>query len=409
LDRTFVVKGLHGEVDRADEEIAAANHPQLRMFVHDAPYSIYELTLPPPQPQRDRPGKWVVCSPATAAQFSAIGYFFGRDIQQELHRPVGLVVSSVGGTPIEAWTSLAAQNAEPGLKPVLDDWQARVKDYDPSREQSAFEAAKMAWLKRRAEARKQGLSEPKAPSAFKNLGVMAPAGLFNGMMAPLAPYTVRGVLWYQGERNAAGPLTGYYGLQLRTLIADWRKHWHDPDLYFAYVQLPGFNKEQRLPSEPMGWGVAVRDGQRTALAAPHTAMAVTIDLKSEEGHPTNKVDYARRLSMLALHDVYGKKEFAARGPLFRSARLEGSMMVVTFDHADGLKAASGELTGFAIAGDNQEFHWAKAVIANGAVIVSSEDVPNPIAVRYGWAARPKCNLTNAAGLPASPFRTDDWK
>jgi sialate O-acetylesterase len=404
------LKGLHGAVDRADEEIAAADHPQIRMFVHDAPYSIYEFASPPDEPMADRPGAWLVCSPATAARFSAIVYYFGCDLERELRTPIGLINSAVGGTPIEAWTSLSAQQAEPALKPVLDDWRGRLEGFDPRREQENAEQAKRQWLKRRADARKQGLAAPKAPGPFRNLDVMAPGSLFNGMIAPLAPYTVRGVLWYQGERNAAGPLSQFYGVQLKTLINDWRSRWHNPSLYFAWVQLPRFSREQRLPSEPGGWGVMVRDEMRKTLVVPHTAMAVTIDLGGvADGHPTNKADYARRLSLLALHDVYGKSGRTARGPAFRSARRDGATMVLSFDDDGGIGAAAGELIGFAIAGDDQKFYWAKARIVDGNVVVSSDDVPNPAAVRYGWAANPKCNLINGAGLPASPFRTDDWK
>ncbi|MBA4016292.1 MAG: sialate O-acetylesterase [Pirellula sp.] len=404
------MKGLHGAVDNADAEIAAADHPQLRMFVHDALYSIYELASPPREPLVDRPGKWLVCSPTTAAQFSAIAYYFGRDIQRELSVPVGMINSAVGGTPIEAWTSLEAQTAQRELKPVLDDWQTRTKDFDPAAAQQAFEQAKKEWLQRRAEAVKQKQPAPKAPAAFKNLDVMRPAGLFNGMIAPLMPYTVRGVLWYQGERNAAGPLSKFYGAQLRTLINDWRTRWSDPALYFAYVQLPRFAREQKLPSEPEAWGVVVREEMRKAAAIPHTGMAVTIDLGGvTDGHPTNKADYARRLSLLALHDVYGKSDTVARGPLFRSAQRDGASMVLTFDHAEGLRTASGALTAFAVAGDDHKFHWAEARIVDGNVVVTSPNVPQPAAVRYGWASNPKCNLINGAGLPASPFRTDDWE
>ncbi|MGC3972404.1 MAG: sialate O-acetylesterase [Pirellulales bacterium] len=404
------LKGLHGQVDDCDAVIAAADHPQLRLFVHDAPYDIYALGVPPDEPQTDRPGKWIVCSPATAAQFSAIAYFFGVDIQRELKRPVGMVVSSVGGTPIEAWTSRAAQQAEADLKPVLDDWAKRLEGYDPSREQEAFLAAKQAWLKSRAAAVKQGKPAPKAPLPFKNLGVMKPAGLYDSMIVPLAPYTVRGVLWYQGEKNAAGPLTQLYGLQLRTLIQDWRKLWGDPSLYFAYVQLPGSGKPQKLPSEPTGWGVSVREGQFLAHKLPQTAMAVTIDLNAaNQGHPTNKAAYARRLTLLALHDVYGQSGLAAHGPLFREVRRDGEALILTLDHADGLRTASGDLAGFAIAGDDKKFHAAEARIVNGTIVLTSPQVPQPAAVRYGWAANPTCNLINAAGLPASPFRSDDWK
>ena len=404
------IKGrMHGSVDRADEEIAAANFPQIRMFVRDPPFAIYELPVPPKEPLADRAGAWRVCSPQTVADFSAIGYFFARDLHRQLRVPVGIISASVGGTPIEAWTSLAAQQAEPALKPVLDDWQKRLANFDAEREQKNFLDAKKAWLKQRSDAMKKGEPAPKAPAAFKNLRVMSPGGLFNGVIAPLAPCTVRGVIWYQGERNAAGPLTGLYGIQLKTLIADWRARWGD-EFYFAWVQLPGFGKEQREPSEPNGWGVAVRDEMRKTLAVPRVGMAVTIDLGGvTAGHPTNKLEFAQRLSLLALHDVYGRPISVWSGPIFHSARGDGGKMIITFDHATGLKAASGDIKGFAIAGSDRKFAWADATIADGKVIVWSDSVSEPAAVRYGWAANPNCNLINAAGLPASPFRTDDWK
>lgn len=403
------IKGkLHGSVDRAGEEIAAANYPAIRMFVHEAPFAIYELPVPPREPLQDRAGAWRVCSPQTVADFSALGYFFARDLHQQLGVPVGVISAAVGGTPIEAWTDLAAQQAQPALQPVLDDWQKRLVNFDPEREQKSYLAAKTAWLKERSEALKSGQPAPKAPSPFKNSGVMAPGALFNGVIAPLVPYTVRGCIWYQGERNASGPLSGCYGVQLRTLIADWRARWGE-EFYFAWVQLPRFQKEQSAPSEPKGWGVLVRDEMRKTLAVPRTGMAITIDHGGEkEGHPTNKADFAARLSPVVLHDVYAKPIPIWSGPIFLSAQREGGRMVIEFDHAEGLKAASGELSGFAIAGADQKFVWANAAISNGKVIVSSQAVREPLAVRYGWAANPKCNLVNRAGLPASPFRTDDW-
>ena len=400
---------LHGSVDRADEEIAAANYPAIRMFVHDEPLAIYELPVPPEEPAADRAGAWRVCSPETVADFSALGYFFARDLHQKLGGAVGIIHASVGGTPIEAWTSLPAQQAEPSLKPVLDDWQKRLANYDPAREQQQYLDAKPRWLKERSAATKAGQPAPKAPVPFKNLRVMAPAGLFNARIAPLVPYTMRGVIWYQGERNAAGPLTTLYGEQLKTLIHDWRARWGD-EFYFAWVQLPGFQKEQHLPIEPNGWGVAVRDEMRKTLRVPRTGMAITIDLGGvTAGHPTNKADFAARLSRLVLHDVYAQPIAIWSGPLFRSAAREGDRMVLTFDHATGLKAVAGELEGFAITGDDQKFVWAKAMIDGGKVIVWSDAVRAPAAVRYGWAANPKGNLVNGAGLPASPFRTDDWQ
>ena len=403
------IKGkLHGSVVNADEEIAKAHFPQIRMFVHDVPFAIYELPVPPDRPAPDRPGRWRVCSPETVADFSALGYFFARDLHRQLGVPVGIVHSSVGGTPIEAWTSVAAQESEPTLKPLLDDWRKRLTNFDPPTEQKTFLEKKKVWLKQRSEAVKKGEAPPKAPLPFKNLRVMTPGGLFNGAIAPLVPYSIRGCIWYQGERNAAGPFTGLYGTQLRTLIADWRERW-GRDFYFAWVQLPRFGKPQRLPSEPTGWGVAVREGMLRTLSVPNTGMAITIDLGGEkDGHPMNKADFAERLSPLALHDVYGKDIPVWSGPLFRGAQREGITMALTFDHGIGLRPASGELQGFAVAGADQKYVWAKAKVEGGKVIVWSDAVSEPVAVRYGWGSNPACNLVNAGGFPASPFRTDDW-
>lgn len=398
----------HGTVDNADAEIAASDFPAIRLFVHSEHFSIYDLPLPPRAPLADRPGRWIVCSPETAASFSAIGYFFARELHTKLRTPVGILSASVGGTPIEAWTSREAQAVVPQLHAMLEDWSRRLGGFDPAREQQRFLEAKQSWLKARSAALKQKQPAPKAPSAFKNLRVMEPGGLFNGLIAPLAPYTMRGVLWYQGERNAAGPFTQLYGVQLRTLIADWRARW-GRELFFAWVQLPGFQREQKLPSEPNGWGVAVRHEMRRALDVPRTAMAITIDLGGEKaGHPTNKAAFAARLSRVVLHDVYRQPLAPPTGPLFRSARSEGGRMTLTFDHAAGLKTALGDLKGFAIAGDDRKFKWARATIRGDSVTVWSDSVPAPVAIRYGWAANPIGNLVNSASIPASPFRTDEW-
>ncbi|HEX4149178.1 MAG TPA: sialate O-acetylesterase, partial [Pirellulales bacterium] len=352
-------------VDRAPEEQAAANYPRMRMFIYDHPYNIYELAVPPSRPQADGNGRWWVCTPENAARFSALGYFFARDLQRQLGTSVGIIDAAVGGTPIEAWTSLAAQQADLQLQDLLTGWRQTLSQFNPEQNLQAFNAAKKAWLNERSDARRQGRPDPKAPAAFKNLRVMEPGGLFNGVIAPLVPYAIRGVIWYQGERNAQGPTTGLYGEQLTTLIGDWRTRWGD-DFYFAWVQLPNYQRPQREPSEPAGWGVAVRDGMRRALALPRTGMAVTIDLGgATAGHPTNKADFARRLSLLALHDVYRQPITIWCGPIFRSARRAGDKMVITLDHASGLKAAPaagannspGELRGFAIAGSDRKFVW----------------------------------------------------
>ena len=400
---------MHGLVDNADAEMAAAKHPEIRVFVHDVPFEIYQLPVPADEPAQDRAGCWRVCSPETVGDFSAMGYFFARDILAELKQPVGILTSAVGGTPIEAWTSLSAQQAVPELQPLLEDWKKRLTGFDPQGVQKKFFEDKTAWLKTRAAALKAKQPAPKAPLPFKNIAVMKPGGLFSSMIAPLVPYTIRGVIWYQGERNAAGPFTTLYGAQLRTLIADWRARWGN-DFHFAFVQLPDVTGVQKLPSEPKGWGVAVRDLQRRTLSIPHTSMAITIDLGGEiSGHPTNKTDYAKRLSTIVLHDVYQKTIALPTGPLFKTATIEKNQMILTFDYAAGLKSKSGELESFAIAGADGKFVWATAKINEGKVSVWNDKIAEPKAVHYSFASMPKGNLVNGADLPASPSRTDDWK
>jgi sialate O-acetylesterase len=400
---------MHGLVDNADTEIAAAKHPEIRVFVHDAPYEIYQQPVPADEPAQDRLGSWRVCSPETVSDFSAMAYFFARDLLAEIKQPVGILTSAVGGTPIEAWTSASAQQATPELQPLLEDWKKRLAGFDPAAAEKKFLEDKAAWLKTRAAALKAKQPAPKAPLPFKNIAVMKPGGLFNSMISPLVPYTIRGIIWYQGERNAAGPFTTLYGTQLRTLIADWRARWSD-DFHFAYVQLPAVKGLQKLPSEPKGWGVAVRDLQRRTLSIPHTSMAITMDLGGElNGHPTNKSDYAKRLSTIVLHDVYQKKITQPTGPLFKTATIEKNQITLTFDFADGLKAKTSELEGFAIAGADGKFLLASAKIEDSKVIVWNDKIPEPKVIHYSFAGMPKGNLVNAANLPASPFRTDDWK
>ena len=400
---------MHGTVDHADAEVAAAKHPEIRVFVHDVPFEIYQLPVPADEPAQDRAGSWRVCSPETVGDFSAMGYFFARDLLTEIKQPVGILTAAVGGTPIEAWTSASTQQAAPELQLLLEDWKKRLAGFDPERDQKKFLEDKAAWIKIKVAALKAKQPAPKAPLPFKNIAVMKPGGLFNSMIAPLIPYTIRGVIWYQGERNAAGPFTTLYGTQLRTLIADWRARWSD-DFHFAWVQLPAVKGVQKLPSEPKGWGVAVRDLQRRTLSVPHTSMAITMDLGGEiNGHPTNKAEYAKRLSTIVLHDVYQKAIALPTGPLFKTATVEKGQMILSFDYADGLKPKAGELEGFAIAGADGKFVWASAKIDGNKVTVWSDTIGEPKAVHYSFAGMPKGNLVNAANLPASPFRTDDWK
>jgi sialate O-acetylesterase len=234
-----------------------------------------------------------------------------------------------------------------------------------------------------------------------------PANLFNGMIHPLIPFTLRGAIWYQGERNANSEYPQLYGLQLSTLIADWRTRWNT-DFPFLWVQLPNFRTPQTEPVETSGW-VIVQEQMLKTLAVPNTGMAVTIDVgEANDIHPRNKQAVGKRLAQWSLAKVYGR-DVCASGPLFKSAEPRDRSMVLQFDFAcGGLQAREGALRGFAIAGADRQFVWADATIEEQTVVVSSAAVNKPVAVRYSWAANPNGNLINDVGLPASPFRTDDW-
>jgi sialate O-acetylesterase len=225
------------------------------------------------------------------------------------------------------------------------------------------------------------------------------------MIAPLMPYTIRGVIWYQGEGNSQRPDT--YASTMTTLITDWRARWGQGDFPFLFVQLTAHGAELDQPADA-NWA-RLREQQVKTLAVPNTGMAVTIDVgSSTTSHPPNKQAVGDRLARVALAKVYGKP-IAFFGPTFREMKVEGSAVRVEFDHADGgLKSADGALKGFAIAGEDRKFVWADARIDGNSVVVSAAGVPKPVAVRYAWAENPKCNLFNGEGLPASPFRTDEW-
>ena len=228
-----------------------------------------------------------------------------------------------------------------------------------------------------------------------------PGGLFNGKIAPLIPYAIRGVLWYQGEANSVPSKAAYYQYQLPLLVTDWRQRWGS-ELPFAWAQLPNFGGPGR------DWPV-VREAMLKSLKLPKTGMGINIDIGEENDiHPKNKQDVGKRLAMWALATVYQRPNVAASGPLPAGHEFRSREAVVTFKHTDGGLKADGELQGFQVAGRDQQWKPASARIDGSKVIVSSADVEQPVAVRYAWSNFPMCNLKNGAGLPASPFRTDDW-
>ncbi len=379
--------------DNAEQEIAQADYPQVRLF--QAKLAVAD------QPAEDTEGVWRVCSPDAVRNFSAVGYFFARAIHQQRRIPVGLIQSAWGGTPAQSWTSRPALEAEPALKFILDDWQKVLEGYPAA--QQKYEPQLEAWKQAAAAAKAEGKTPPPQPRAPVGPGHQnTPAGLYNAMIAPLAPYAIRGAIWYQGEANASKNHAQPYRRLFRTMIEDWRRAWGLGPFPFLFVQLANFQTN--------GWWPLLRESQVEALALRHTGMAVTIDIgNSKDIHPTNKQEVGRRLALAARAIAYGE-DVVYSGPLFRQLTAEEGRLRVWFDHATGgLEArGGGPLTGFTVAGADGKFVAAEARVDGQTVAVWSREVPRPVAVRYAWADDPAANLVNKAGLPASPFRTDSW-
>jgi sialate O-acetylesterase len=312
--------------------------------------------------------------------------------------PVGFIHTSWGGTPAQSWISHQALENEPALKFIMSDWQQRLENYPANRE--AHEKALAQWREAAAaSARDQGVKVPPQPPAPQGPGHQnTPGGLYNAMIAPITPYTIRGATWYQGEANASAAHAYPYRRLFRLMIEDWRQAWGQGDFPFLFVQLANFKANPHWP--------VLRESQTNTLELRNTAMAVIIDIgNSTDIHPTNKQDVGLRLALAARATVYGEKiEYS--GPMFRSFAAEGNRLRLWFDHTGGgLQARGGsELTGFTMAGKDGRFVPAEARIDGKTIVVSSASVTEPVAVRYAWEDDPVCNLINREGLPASPFR-----
>lgn len=528
------------------ETVAQANYPEIRLFTVTKNTSATPLA--------DLEGHWLVTTPDDAAHFSAVGYFFGRELYQQLKVPVGLINSSWGGTPAEAWTRHEALLSSPDLKPILDKYESSLNAMPQAKE--AYARALAEWEEKNLyidagnKGEALGYADPKAatadwskmdlPKQFETAGLLIdgavwfrkelelpaswagkdlvvnlppiddqdttyfngtkvgaigretlnsymvprkyvvpgslvragrnviavrvfdsageggfsrggafsigptdadsislrgvwdykveqalepkhpdwgsrpeaigvsnqnnPSVLYNAMIAPLVPFAIRGAIWYQGESNAGRAYQ--YRTLFPTMIRDWRSAWGNT-FPFYFVQLANWHANKAEPDES-DWA-ELREAQMMTLRQPQTGMAVTIDIGDENDiHPRNKLDVGRRLAAWALAGSYGQKVIPS-GPLFDSYVIKDNEVRIRFKHADGLKTIDGgPVKGFAIAGEDHKFVWANARIEGDTVIVSSPKISKPVAVRYGWADNPIANLYNKAGLPASPFRTDDW-
>ena len=536
---------MHFALNRAfggRETAKKADYPKIRLFTVPVSYSL--------EPQADMPSKWQVCSPKTAGEFSAVGFFFGLKLHNELNVPIGLIDSAVGGTAAELWTPEDSLRDQPVLSPILDRWdkvdnktkqlytdgmnfdlqfdnfrfipkaskdkelvlddfedadlvnkmngqwisesfdtvdnaaidlidqgsngtdyairltglmnvgevfrlsasfnpdgdpvdlsdyqairfdargngfyrfffiQPTIDDWDdysakvikasPDREQITinFSDLKQAgW----------GVQKPFTPDQLNKANFMPtmsiskwglprpPGSLYNGMISPIVPFSVRGVIWYQGESNAERAYQ--YRTVLPTMISGWRNVWGQGDFPFLVVQLANFKQKKELPAED-DWA-ELREAQLMALDIPNTGLAVTIDIGNAlDVHPKNKKDVGHRLALWALGTTYGK-DIVYSGPLYDSMEIINDRIKLKFKHTGTGLVAKGDskLKGFAIAGADRKFYWANAEINGNTVVVYSEKVPKPVAVRYGWSANPDCNLYNSELLPASPFRTDNY-
>jgi len=432
----------------AAEEAPKAKYPKIRIFNLQKKIAF--------EPQWDCVGKWEECTPETVMHTSAVGYFFCRDLHEKLGVPVGLIHTSWGGTPAQAWTSIEDLKADPELAPLAAqfeetrDHMAQSKEKYQTQDLARWEAADKKWKEKelpkfreemkawQAEAKaaqaagkpvppqpKPAHAEPRKPNS-PDLNPNLPTVLYNGMIAPIIPYGIEGAIWYQGESNAGNPWQ--YRELFPAMITDWRKLWtaanpDEKDFGFYFVQLANFMARQPEPVQDDGGWPGLREAQHMTLKLPNTGEAVIIDIgQADNIHPKDKMDVGKRLALAALHTTY-HKEGVYTGPTYDGLKVEGNKALVRFDNiGSGLTIAaapstqpgvpqaepSSELKGFSIAGEDKKFVWANAAIEGDHVAVWSDEVKNPVAVRYAWANNPECNLYNKEGLPASPFRTDTW-
>ena len=361
-----------------EEAIAAASDPQLRLYT--VPHEAKD------EPLTDAPGNWKECTPQSVANFSAVAYFFGRDLRKALKVPVGLIHSSVGGTPAEAWTARATLEADPELKKLLDRHAEAVKNYDPAK---AAEQHKQALVKHKeavAKAKAEGTEPPRAPTGPNDpsRGNGRPAGLYNGMIAPLEPFAIAGAIWYQGEANSGRAME--YRKLFPAMIESWRQAFGAGEFPFLFVQI----------APHQGMSPEIREAQLlTSQKVPRTAMAVITDVGEEKDiHPKQKEPVGARLALAARAIAYHEKiEYS--GPVYDSMKVKGNQAILSFKHTGGgLVAKDGELKGFTVAGEDGKFVGAVAKIEGEKVIVTSDAVEKPAAVRYGWVNTSDVNLWN---------------
>ena len=389
-----------GQANDGDLESLAANFPQIRLI------SVPQVGTQ--EPQSDFNGKWELCTPETAKQFSAVGFFFGRQLYQTLNVPIGLIDDAWGGSACEAWIARDILAADERYQPLMARW-AEIENNVPKL-QAEYETKLAEWKVVAEKAKSEGKNPPFPPQGPDALlkGNHRPANIYNGVLKPTIGYGIRGAIWYQGESNA-GRAYQYRDL-FPLMISSWRKEWNIGDFPFYWVQLADFLPEKLEPAES-AWA-ELREAQTMTMSRlPNTGEAVIIDIgEGKDIHPKNKQDVGKRLARWALARDYGVK-VPYHSPQYKSMEKKDGKIVVTLDYAEnGLRPFDvNELRGFAIAGEDKKFVWAQAkIVAPNQIEVWSDQVKEPAAVRYGWADNPIVNVFSVEGLPLTPFRTDDW-
>lgn len=377
------LKGFGADTPVKDgvKEIAAATHPTIRLLRFEHAASGFPLD--------EVKSAWTECTPATAQAFSAVAYFFGREIAEKEKVPVGLIDATWGGTPIESWISLETIGSDASLMPLFHNRAKFIA------KQANYALQQAADKREDAAAMAAGRPKPRRQWHPGDLDAWNPSYLYNGMIAPATAYTVRGFLWYQGESNSNPEWAPLYTREMKALIEDWRGAWGEGELPFLYVQIASFDS----PLED--WG-QLRDAQRRALSEANTAMAVSLDVGTPNNvHPPDKQTVGHRLALGARALAYGER-LEWSGPTLRAVGRTTDGVQVWFDHADGL-TASRPVSGFELAGEDGQFHPAQATIVGQSVQVRSDAVAKPTQLRYGWANVTDARLANRSGLPASTF------
>lgn len=381
------------KTENAEKDIAAANYPNIRLF------TVKRVIAG--KPQDDCEGSWAECTPETVKGFSAVGYFFGKHLFDEMDVPIGLVSTNWGGTLAEAWTRREILENDADLMPIIERHEASVANFPNVLKR--YNKDMKAWEMKTEKAKAEGKKAPRRPRKPAARDQNSPSSLYNAMIAPVIPYAIKGAIWYQGESNVSR--AHQYRKLFPTMITNWRDDWGQGDFPFYYVQIAPYKYGNNAASEEL------REAQLLTLSLKNTGMAVTSDIGNTQNiHPINKLDVGKRLALWALAKDYGKKDVVFSGPIYKSMKVEGYKIRLSFDcTGSGLMTNDGkEVSHLTIAGKDKKFVEAKGVIDGDTMVVTAEGVNNPVAVRYGWSNMAEPNLANKEGLPASSFRTDDW-